>query len=104
VAVELRDNSKQVLIERISAAIEAGGGKIVSPLGKSPIRFEVNGPSDLPVQISHLVRDITCLGEAEKISPTAHKNVFRETIDGKDYERIQYAPGIVKVREFEACV
>lgn len=103
-AVELRDDSKQVLIERVSAAIEAGGGKIISPLGKSPIRFEVNGPSDLPAQIAHLVKEIICLSEAERVSPFAHTQIIKETVDGVEYERTVHSPGITKVREFEAYV
>jgi hypothetical protein len=84
--------------------IEQGGGKVISVLGVSPIRFEVTGPSDLPVQIAHLVRDIVCLGEAERVSPFAHCQVIKETVNGVEYQRTVHAPGIAKVREFEAYV
>jgi hypothetical protein len=98
------DNPRRERAERLAAMIEAGGGRVVSVLGTSPVRFEVASPSDLPVNISHLCRNVICLGQHEKISPTAVKNVFRETVDGKDYERVQYAPGIVMIRQFEAHV
>jgi hypothetical protein len=97
-----KDEAKRHRIERISAAIEAGGGKIISPFGMSPVRFEVNGPSDLPVQIAHLVKEIVCLSEAERISPFAHTQVIKETVDGVEYQRTVHSPGIIKVREFEA--
>jgi hypothetical protein len=84
--------------------IEQGGGRVVSVLGVSPVRFEVNSPSDLPVQISHLVRDVICLGEAERVSPFAHTEIIKETVDGIEYERKVHSPGIAKVREFEAYV
>jgi hypothetical protein len=100
----MRDEAKRQRIERISAAIEAGGGRIISPYGLSPVRFEVDGPSDLPVQIAHLVKEIVCLGEAEKVSPFAHTQVIKETVDGVEYQTTVHSPGIVKVREFEAYV
>jgi hypothetical protein len=104
VIAEPRDNSRKLLIEKVSAAIEWGGGRVISVPGVSPIRFEVTGPSDLPVQISHLVRNITCLGEAERVSPFAHTEIIKETVNGIEYERKVHSPGIAKVREFEAWV
>jgi hypothetical protein len=97
-----RDEAKRLRIERITAAIEAGGGKIISPFGMSPVRFEVSGPSDLPVQIAHLVKEIVCLSDAEKISPFAHTQIIKETVNGIEYQRTVHSPGIIKVREFEA--
>ena len=98
------DNPRRERAERLAAMIEQGGGRVVSALGVSPIRFEVTGPSDLPVQISHLVRDIVCLGEAERVSPFAHTEVIKETVNGVEYQRKVHSPGIAKVREFEAWV